>query len=97
MTSGIPGSVWQPYEDTRIRLARWKRLASIGTPVNDIAAAIGISRHALNQMVCRARRNGHPDAIRHPNAGSTGLAHIYQSRSRRARVRALRSKQGASS
>lgn len=96
MPSGIPGSVWQPSEDTVIRLARWKRLASIGTPVDDIAATVGMTRDALDQMVCRARRHGHPDAILHPNSGLQGLRHVYDSRARRDRLRTL-SSQGVSS
>lgn len=95
MTSGIPGSAYQPSEDTLIRLARWKRLANTGIPVDDIAAQVGMSRHALDQMVCRARRHEHPDAILHPNSGLQGLRHVYDSRGRRDRLRTL-SSQGAS-
>lgn len=95
MPTGIPGSPWQPYEDTLIRLRRWRQLASTGMPVAEIAAAIGVSRAALDQMVVRARRHGHPDAIRHPLAGGSGLWHLYDSRGRRSRI--ARSLQGVSS
>lgn len=97
MTSGIPGSSYQPRGDTVIRLARWRRLASTGTPVADIAAAIGVSRDALDQMVCRARRHGHPDAILHPNSGFQGLRHLYDGRARRTRIHARNSNRGATS
>lgn len=96
MPSGIKGSCYQPRYDTEIRLARWKRLAGRGWPVDDIAAELGISRHALEQMVVRARRHGHPDAICHPHAGSPvgqGVADLIRNsgrRARRIRARALR-------
>lgn len=89
MTSGIPGSDYEPRADTEIRLARWRRLASDGVPVVDIAAALGIKRATLDQITCRARRHGHPDAIRHPFAGSepgNGVSHVVN-RGARARRR----------
>jgi hypothetical protein len=88
MPSGIPGSTWQPRDATAHRLARWRRLADIGWPVDDIAAELGISRYALGQLVYRARKNGHPDAIRHPHAGAApgeGLSDLVNNSSRRSR------------
>jgi hypothetical protein len=97
MTSGIPGSAYQPSEDTLIRLARWKRLASTGIPVDDIAAQVGMSRHALDPDGVPGPPARPPDAILHPTSGLQGLRHVYDSRGRRDRLRALRSKQGVSS
>lgn len=67
MTSGIPGSSWTPRPDTADRLRIWRRHATVGTPVDDIAARLGMAHDALDQMVLRARRHGHPDAIHHAN------------------------------
>lgn len=100
MTSGRKGSSYDPRLDTLIRLARWRRLASIGTPVNDIAAAVGLTRAALDQMVCRARKHGLPDAIRHPNAAAapgTGLRHVIDSRAYHHRRLAAQRRTGAAS
>lgn len=66
MTSGSPGSAYAPRDDTAIRLARWRRLATNRVPVDDIARQLGITRAALDRAVCRARKAGHPDAIYHP-------------------------------
>lgn len=66
MTSGVPGSAYQPSLDTALRLAKWRRLAALGWPVNDIARACGVDRRTLDRAVCRARAHGHPDAIYHP-------------------------------
>ena len=94
MTSGRKGSPYEPQADTAIRLARWKRLASTGMPVNDIARTIGISRSALDQMVCRARKRGHPDAILHPHAAipGTGTGHLTDA-TRRAQRTARRTQE----
>lgn len=96
MPSGHPGSTWQPRTETEIRLARWKRLAVTAMPVDEIAVQVGMTRDALDQMVCRARRHNHPDAILHPDAGRQGLRHLYDSRDRRARILA-NSTRGAAS
>jgi hypothetical protein len=50
------------------RLAVWKRLSNRGVLVADIAAELGMKRSALDQMLCRERRAGNPDAPRHPRA-----------------------------
>lgn len=92
MTRGVRGSGYEPDLDTSIRLGRWRRMASDGVPVNDIAIALGMTRDAVEQMVCRARRRGDPDAIRHPYAGSPpgqGTAHIRDSSERARRIRRL--------
>ncbi|MFF5228436.1 hypothetical protein [Dactylosporangium sp. NPDC000521] len=82
-------SNYRPHERTASRLARWRQLASTGMPVDDIAAELGIDRRALDQMVCRARRRGHPDAIYHPTAvlPGQGTAHIIRSRAAHVRRR----------
>lgn len=72
MTSGVPGSAYEPHPDTAVRLERWRRLAAQGVPVDDIAESLGVRRAALDRMVCRARANGHPHAIRHANATEPG-------------------------
>ncbi len=93
MTRGSPGSTYQSDLDTTIRLARWKRLACTGMPVDQIAADIGITRAALDRMVCRARKHGHPDAVRHPHAATApgeGVTHVVDSIKRARRVRRRR-------
>lgn len=55
-------------EVTDGRLATWKRLCARHVPASDIAAALGMRRPALDQMLVRARRLGHPDAVHHPAA-----------------------------
>ena len=50
------------------RIGVWKRQASIGIPVADIAARLGMTRVALDQFICRERRGGNPDAILHLSA-----------------------------
>jgi hypothetical protein len=90
VTRGVLGSGYKPDLDTSIRLGRWHRMASDGVPVNDIAKALGMSRVALQQMVCRARRRGDPAAVRHPYAGSPpgqGTAHLRDSSERARRIR----------
>lgn len=77
MTSGRPGSAYEPRLDTAIRLARWRRLASLGIPVEEIARTVGMPRASLDRMVCRARKAGHPDAIRHPT--TAGYGHGWRS------------------
>lgn len=72
MTSGIPGSSYQPSPDTAARLATWHRLAALRWPVDDIARHLGIDRRTLDRAVCRARKHGHPDAILHPEARRAG-------------------------
>jgi hypothetical protein len=47
------------------RLKVWRAGALIGTPVASIAAQLGMTRVALDRYVCRARKRGHPDAIKH--------------------------------
>jgi hypothetical protein len=47
------------------RLKTWRAEALIGTPVASIAAQLGMTRAALDRYVCRARKRGHPDAIKH--------------------------------
>lgn len=87
MTSGHPGSAYEPRPDAAAHLAEWRRLAPTGKPVNEIAAAIGITRAALDRAVCRARAAGHPDAIYHPDAHlpGTGTWHITGRGPRRTR------------
>lgn len=84
MTSGIPGSTWRPHPATADRLAAWKHYARLGWPVDDIAAQLGITRHALDQTVVRARRHGHPDAIHHARAVARGAGtwHITRRKAR---------------
>jgi transposase-like protein len=68
MTRGSRGSSYKPDLETEERLILWRRYAERGMSVAEIAAAIGISRDALDRYVCRARQRGDPDAIRHPKA-----------------------------
>ncbi|GAA2327431.1 hypothetical protein GCM10010170_003140 [Dactylosporangium salmoneum] len=68
MTAGRRGRPPGPDADTILRLEEWARLAPRGRPVAEIAAAIGMTRAALDQMVCRARRRGDPLAVYHPLA-----------------------------
>lgn len=79
MTRGSRGSDYKPDPDTEGRLTIWRRGAEQGIPVDEIAATLGISRDTLDRFICRARARGHPDAIRHANAGAApgeGFAHI---------------------
>lgn len=73
MTSGIPGSAYEPHADTRIRLARWRRLAADGHHMDDIAAQLGMTRAALDKLLERARKHGHPDAIPHARSSIPGI------------------------
>ena len=73
MTSGIPGSAYRPHADTAIRLARWRRLAPDGRHMDDIAAELGMSRAALDKLLERARRAGHPDAVPHARSSIPGI------------------------
>lgn len=83
MTSGIPGSTYEPHLDTAHRLAVWRRLATRGLTRDEIAAELGVKRTTLDQLVGRARRAGHPDAIRHPHAVDTGSGFWHIARGRR--------------
>lgn len=73
MTSGIPGSDYEPYSVTVDRLIVWRRMASAGRSRREIAARLGVSRSTLDQLVGRARLKGHPDAIHHPDAAKPGV------------------------
>ncbi len=50
------------------RLIVWKREARKGTLVADIARMLGMTRAALDQLVHRQRKAGHPDAVLHLHA-----------------------------
>lgn len=88
MTSGSTGSDYEPTPVVAARLARWRAMASRGVPVADIAQALRITRAALDQSVCRARRRGHPDAILHPAAADVGngTSHLTDSTERARRI-----------
>lgn len=93
MPSGRPGSAYEPGEDIARRLRQWRRMAGAGVPVDEIAAAMGISRDTLDRSVLRARRAGHPDAVYHPMACLTGegLSYLVHAAGRRRRkIRAAR-------
>lgn len=94
MTRGSPGSAYTPDLDTADRLIIWRRGAEQGIPVDEIAAQLGITRVALDRFICRARKRGHPDAIRHANAGpppGEGFVHLLDPhRSHQTRRRRLR-------
>ena len=68
----------------RDRLIVWKRLATAGVAVDQIAAGLRISRAALDQTVYRERRRGNPDAVYHAMAVLPGTG---TPRSRREAVR----------
>lgn len=74
MTSGSPGSDYEPHSITADRLIMWRRLSVAGLSRREIADRLGISRGTLDQLVGRARRNGHPDAIHHPDAAEPGTS-----------------------
>jgi hypothetical protein len=72
MTSGIPGSDYTPRPLTLHRLAVWRQYATAGHPLPDIAARLGMSPGALDQMLVRARRRGDPNAVHHARTGRPG-------------------------
>ncbi len=49
------------------RLAVWSALAPQGVRVDDIAARLGMSRAALDQLIHRERASGNPAAVYHLN------------------------------
>jgi hypothetical protein len=63
------------------RLMVWKRLASRGVLVADIAHQLGMKRAALDQFVVRARKAGHPDAVYHAS-----VKHFWHTRTGRTRT-----------
>lgn len=63
----LPGCKGDP-ELLADRLITWKRLAQRGVPVDDIAHQLGMKRASLDQLVGRARLDGHPDAVYHLDA-----------------------------
>ena len=86
------------HEVMDYRLSEWKRLARQGILVADIAARLGMSRAALDQMLCRARRRGHPDAVYHADARfksptPTRRQVLERDRKRRRRLRARLARQ----
>lgn len=52
--------------NTEIILTRWRQGCDGGFSTQVIADSLGISKRTLQQAVYRARRDGHPDAVRHP-------------------------------
>lgn len=50
------------------RLAVWRDHALRGTPVDDIAARLGLKRATLDQFVYRHRKAGNPLAVHHAHA-----------------------------
>lgn len=66
-----PGSYVGLRDD---RLTVWRRLARRGVLVAEIAAQLGMTRPALDRMVVRARKIGHPDAVYHLLASSPGTS-----------------------
>jgi len=77
--------------DTEIILSRWRRGCRNGLTTPEIAAECGITVKALRQAVYRARKAGHPDAVKHPLAAETGtgLRHVLDIRARASRARRL--------
>ncbi len=54
------------------RLIVWRRLASRGVSIADIAHQLGMRRAALDRFILRARQAGHPDAVYHLNGLPNG-------------------------
>jgi transposase-like protein len=67
VTSGSPGSAYEPRADTARRLRTWRLGCQDGLSVADIAAALGVAPGTLQRSVERARAAGHPDAVIHPH------------------------------
>lgn len=73
------------------RLGEWRRGCERGWSTREIAAEVGVSIKTLRRSVQRARRDGHPDAIVHPDATLyTPGNGITQSVSPSARARVVR-------
>jgi transposase len=74
------GQTWQeryrPHERTAQRLELWKRYSRNGWTTEEIAKELRIEVKTLRTMVQRARRHGHPDAIRHPDASGHNWAAV---------------------
>lgn len=84
--------------DTEIMLTRWRRGCESGFSTQVIADSLGVDKRTLQQAVYRARRDGHPDAVRHPLAVAPGhgLTHLVSGpRARASHRRAIARRGGA--
>lgn len=74
------------------RLGVWKRLAVLGVPAAEIADRLNMKLAALNQLVYRQRKRGHPSAVYHADAPQFAPASTLEGSelARRLHIRALR-------
>lgn len=84
MSSGYPGSSYEPRTIGTRRLARWKQMSWLGYTTAEIADDLGMTKTALDRFLVRARKAGHPDAVHHPRflAMQDSLRHLVSSEAR---------------